>query len=107
MEDQEDDGNLQDDREELDDTEDEEESDDERDFGWHEQGELDWSEDDGADLESMSDVPAERSGHIAVVDRSCMYVWGGYRVSTGNQYYKLDLKFMIISENKDKPICFN
>ncbi|MCI4382881.1 hypothetical protein PGIGA_G00019910 [Pangasianodon gigas] len=79
MADQEDDANLQDVPEELDDSEDEEESDEERDFGWHEQGELDWSEDDGADLQSISDTPAERSGHIAVVDRNCMYVWGGYK----------------------------
>lgn len=28
------------------------------------------------------DAPAERSGHVAVVDESIMYVWGGYRVST-------------------------
>lgn len=28
------------------------------------------------------DAPAERSGHIAVVDENIMYVWGGYRVST-------------------------
>ena len=27
------------------------------------------------------DTPPERSGHIAVVDRNCMYVWGGYKVS--------------------------
>lgn len=26
------------------------------------------------------DTPAERSGHIAVVDRNSMYVWGGYKV---------------------------
>lgn len=26
------------------------------------------------------DAPAERSGHIAVVDRNIMYVWGGYKV---------------------------
>lgn len=26
------------------------------------------------------DTPAERSGHIAVVDRNIMYVWGGYKV---------------------------
>lgn len=26
------------------------------------------------------DTPAERSGHIAVVDRNVMYVWGGYKV---------------------------
>lgn len=25
--------------------------------------------------------PAERSGHIAVTDRGCMFVWGGYKVS--------------------------
>lgn len=28
------------------------------------------------------DVPAERSGHIAVVDNNLMYVWGGYKVNT-------------------------
>lgn len=88
MADQEADGNLQDIREELDvseeeDEEEEEESDDERDFEWRDQGALDWSEDDGTDFESISDTPAERSGHIAVVDRNCMYVWGGYKVSTG------------------------
>lgn len=26
------------------------------------------------------DTPAERSGHIAVVDRNIMFVWGGYKV---------------------------
>lgn len=26
------------------------------------------------------DTPAERSGHIAVIDRNIMYVWGGYKV---------------------------
>lgn len=86
MADREDEGNLQDIREELDVSEDEEEeSDDERDFEWRERGALDWSEDDGADFESISDTPAERSGHIAVTDRNCMYVWGGYKVSAGNR----------------------
>lgn len=28
------------------------------------------------------DAPAERSGHIAVIDENIMYVWGGYTVST-------------------------
>lgn len=27
------------------------------------------------------DTPAERSGHVAVIDRNTMYVWGGYKVS--------------------------
>ena len=27
-----------------------------------------------------SDTPAERSGHIAVIDRNIMFVWGGYKV---------------------------
>lgn len=84
MADQDGDGNLQDVREELDESEDEEEGDEERNVGWHEQEELDWSEDDGSDLESISDTPAERSGHIAVVDRNCIYVWGGYKVNTEN-----------------------
>lgn len=26
------------------------------------------------------DTPAERSGHVAVIDRNTMYVWGGYNV---------------------------
>lgn len=26
------------------------------------------------------DAPAERSGHIAVIDRNTMFVWGGYKV---------------------------
>ncbi|KAK7945189.1 hypothetical protein WMY93_000917 [Mugilogobius chulae] len=26
------------------------------------------------------DAPAERSGHVAVVDRTAMYVWGGYKI---------------------------
>lgn len=26
------------------------------------------------------DSPAERSGHVAVTDGQCMYVWGGYKV---------------------------
>lgn len=26
------------------------------------------------------DSPAERSGHIAVIDRNIMFVWGGYKV---------------------------
>lgn len=26
------------------------------------------------------DTPAERSGHIAVIDRNIMFVWGGYKV---------------------------
>lgn len=33
------------------------------------------------------DTPAERSGHIAVVDRNIMYVWGGYKVGFGNGYF--------------------
>lgn len=77
---------IQDVQEELNEDEDEEASDEERDFEWHEQGELNWSDDDGDDSESISDTPAERSGHIAVGDRNCMYVWGGYKVSGGNQH---------------------
>lgn len=26
------------------------------------------------------DAPAERSGHVAVIDRNIMFVWGGYKV---------------------------
>lgn len=38
------------------------------------------------------DTPAERSGHIAVVDRNIMYVWGGYKVSM----HVLKLHFLYI-----------
>ncbi|KAG2457554.1 DPOE2 polymerase, partial [Polypterus senegalus] len=31
-------------------------------------------------------VPAERSGHVAVADGNCMYVWGGYK------FYRLPLR---------------
>lgn len=105
--DQENDG-LHDVQEEFVDSEDEEESDEERDFRWHEEVELNWSEDDEAELESMSDTPAERSGHIAVVDTNCMYVWGGYKVSTRNVRCTTCMytKFMIISGNRDKPLSF-
>lgn len=32
------------------------------------------------------DTPAERSGHIAVVDRNVIYVWGGYKVRSLLKY---------------------
>lgn len=37
-------------------------------------------EDEEAPESFELDSPAERSGHIAVVDRNIMYVWGGYKV---------------------------
>lgn len=37
------------------------------------------------------DTPAERSGHIAVVDRNIMYVWGGYKNAQNNGFYDLYL----------------
>lgn len=65
---------------------------DERVFAWmvnddmDEDEEDDEVEDDEQVLVSVAsdfelDTPAERSGHIAVVDRNIMYVWGGYKVS--------------------------
>lgn len=45
------------------------------------------------------DTPAERSGHIAVIDRNIMFVWGGYKVGrslhadvTITVYICLDMK---------------
>lgn len=32
------------------------------------------------------DAPAERSGHVAVVDGNVMYVWGGYKVRPAVQF---------------------
>ncbi len=46
----------------------EEEDDDDEGFGWL-QDEL-----------VSRERPAERSGHITVTDRSCLFVWGGYKV---------------------------
>uniref|UniRef100_A0A8C9Z5P2 Kelch domain containing 2 n=1 Tax=Sander lucioperca TaxID=283035 RepID=A0A8C9Z5P2_SANLU len=33
------------------------------------------------------DTPAERSGHIAVVDRNSMYVWGGYKNAQNHGFF--------------------
>ena len=66
---------------------------DEREFDWVvgeddvDDVEEDDEEEDDPPLDSEAagslelDAPAERSGHIAVVDGNCMYVWGGYKVS--------------------------
>lgn len=53
---------------------------DPRDFDWVEEVGLDTQASEGF----SSTSPAERSGHVAVVDRGCMYVWGGYKVSGAN-----------------------
>lgn len=37
------------------------------------------------------DIPSERSGHVSVVDRNCMYVWGGYKVSQAHEFFDLYL----------------
>uniref|UniRef100_A0A3Q3R4H0 Kelch domain containing 2 n=1 Tax=Monopterus albus TaxID=43700 RepID=A0A3Q3R4H0_MONAL len=37
------------------------------------------------------DIPAERSGHIAVVHRNLMYVWGGYRNAQNHGFFDLYL----------------
>ena len=81
-----DDGDLHDVRDEDDDSEQEAEGD----FEWDAQEDVrdfDWVEEEEVVLDTDTsksfhlDTPAERSGHIAVVDRNCMYVWGGYKVS--------------------------
>ncbi|XP_030638251.1 kelch domain-containing protein 2 [Chanos chanos] len=74
---------LQDDEEES------EHEDDVQEIEWiaqHEEGrEFDWVEDAEVVVATQTsgslslEVPAERSGHIAVVDGNCMYVWGGYK----------------------------
>ncbi|XP_006028661.1 kelch domain-containing protein 2, partial [Alligator sinensis] len=33
------------------------------------------------------DSPAERSGHVAVTDGQCMYVWGGYKNAQVRGFY--------------------
>uniref|UniRef100_A0AAV2JGQ5 Kelch domain-containing protein 2 n=1 Tax=Knipowitschia caucasica TaxID=637954 RepID=A0AAV2JGQ5_KNICA len=37
------------------------------------------------------DVPGERSGHVAVVDRSALYVWGGYKNGQSHGFFDLYL----------------
>lgn len=78
----------------LPDREEDEDSDREEDdrlFAWMVNDDLDEEEEDEVEEEQLVDTeaselmeldaPAERSGHIAVVDRNIMYVWGGYKVS--------------------------
>ncbi|XP_014325109.1 kelch domain-containing protein 2 [Xiphophorus maculatus] len=49
-------------------------------------------EDDEEAPESFElDSPAERSGHIAVVDRNIMYVWGGYKNGQNHGFFDLYL----------------
>lgn len=66
--------------------------DDDRLFAWMVNDDMDEDEEDDDEVEEEQpvdmdasesfelDTPAERSGHIAVVDRNIMYVWGGYKV---------------------------
>lgn len=44
------------------------------------EGVFDWLQEEQEVFVSR-ERPAERSGHIAVTDRGCMFVWGGYKVS--------------------------
>uniref|UniRef100_A0A8C6WFE5 Kelch domain containing 2 n=1 Tax=Neogobius melanostomus TaxID=47308 RepID=A0A8C6WFE5_9GOBI len=37
------------------------------------------------------DTPAERSGHVAVVDHNAMYVWGGYKNAQNHGFFDLYL----------------
>ncbi|CAG10413.1 unnamed protein product, partial [Tetraodon nigroviridis] len=37
------------------------------------------------------DAPAERSGHIAVIDRNTMFVWGGYKNAQNHRFFDLYL----------------
>lgn len=65
---------------------------DERAFAWMVNDDMDEDDDEEEEVEDEQpldteasesfelDTPAERSGHIAVVDRNVMYVWGGYKV---------------------------
>lgn len=61
-----------------------EDEDDEDDFEWaagqEEDGEFDWLEEEQEEAFVSRERPAERSGHVAVTDGSCMFVWGGYKV---------------------------
>uniref|UniRef100_A0A674N681 Kelch domain containing 2 n=1 Tax=Takifugu rubripes TaxID=31033 RepID=A0A674N681_TAKRU len=49
-------------------------------------------DDNDSDDESFElDTPAERSGHVAVIDRNTMYVWGGYKNAQNHRFFDLYL----------------
>lgn len=90
MADMENDGDLEEIPQENDEEEDSDLEEEEEDFEWDAQedgGDLDWVGEAHVLLDADTskscpgDSPAERSGHVAVVDRNCMYVWGGYKNS--------------------------
>ncbi len=59
----------------------EDDDDDEDGLEWaagqeEDEGVVDWLQEE---QEVSRERPAERSGHIAVTDRGCMFVWGGYK----------------------------
>ncbi|KAL6478117.1 hypothetical protein MHYP_G00139520 [Metynnis hypsauchen] len=92
-----DDGDLHDVQDEDDDDSDQEE---EGDFEWdapEDARDFDWVEEQDVVLDADTsksfhlDTPAERSGHIAVVDRNCMYVWGGYKNAEATAFFDLYL----------------
>ncbi|CAI5696247.1 kelch domain-containing protein 2 isoform X2 [Oreochromis niloticus] len=93
---------MEEDRGDLPNGEDDNDSDrdeDNRLVGWilHEDMDED-EEDEEVDDEQLldaeaveQDTPAERSGHIAVVDRNIMYVWGGYKNAENHGFFDLYL----------------
>ncbi|KAI7804373.1 kelch domain-containing protein 2 [Triplophysa rosa] len=71
---------------------DDDDDDDERGLEWeHEVRDVDWLDDDDDDDEEEMILsrkrPAERSGHVAVTDGTCMFVWGGYKNAEAADLY--------------------
>ncbi|TMS21563.1 Kelch domain-containing protein 2 [Larimichthys crocea] len=81
---------VNDDMDEDDEEEEEEEEDDDDDDD-EEEVEDEQLLDTEASESFELDAPAERSGHIAVVDRNIMYVWGGYKNSQNHGFFDLYL----------------
>lgn len=76
---------------------DDDDEDDAVEFDWVVDGEVDEGDEDEIQVDTEAaglldvDTPAERSGHVAVVDGNCMYVWGGYKVSLSHEFFDLYL----------------
>ncbi|XP_066528991.1 kelch domain-containing protein 2 [Hoplias malabaricus] len=83
-----DDADLHDVQDEDDNNGHDSEQEEDSDFEWDAQENirvLDWEEDEQVILDTdpyksfSLHTPAERSGHIAVIDRNILYLWGGYK----------------------------
>lgn len=77
------------------------EDEDERVFEWdagdEEDADFDWLQEEQEEAFASRASPAERSGHIAVTDGCCMFVWGGYKVR--HPSHKTFLLLLLCTDN--------